>query len=288
MKWRNRRVSRNVEDRRHQRTGRRRNVAGGGLGTIVIILAAMYFGVDPQLVLGLLGTGAPQTSSRPDPNYRPDAAEQQLAQFTGVVLADTEDVWHPLFQQMGRRYQEPKLVLFTDAVRSACGHAQAAMGPFYCPGDNKVYIDLGFYQQLKNRHNAPGDFAQAYVIAHEVGHHVQNLLGISSQVHQAQQRLSKVKANHLSVMLELQADCLAGVWAHHTQRAKQVLEQGDIEEALAAASAIGDDRLQKQARGYARPESFTHGTSAQRVRWFKRGFDKGSISDCNTFETRVL
>ncbi len=288
MKWRNRRVSRNVEDRRHQRTGRRRGVAGGGLGTIVIILASLYFGVDPQLVLGLLGTGSPQSSSRPDPNYKPDAAEQQLAQFTGVVLADTEDVWHPLFQQMGRRYQEPKLVLFTDAVRSACGHAQAAMGPFYCPGDNKVYIDLGFYQQLKSRHNAPGDFAQAYVIAHEVGHHVQNLLGISSQVHQAQQRLNKAKANHLSVMLELQADCLAGVWAHHTQRAKQVLEQGDIEEALTAASAIGDDRLQKQARGYARPESFTHGTSAQRVRWFKRGFDKGSIADCNTFEANRL
>ena len=288
MKWRNRRVSRNVEDRRHQRTGRRRGVAGGGLGTIVIILASLYFGVDPQLVLGLLGTGTPQSSSRPDSNYKPDAAEQQLAQFTGVVLADTEDVWHPLFQQMGRRYQEPKLVLFTDAVRSACGHAQAAMGPFYCPGDNKVYIDLGFYQQLKSRHNAPGDFAQAYVIAHEVGHHVQNLLGISSQVHQAQQRLSKAKANHLSVMLELQADCLSGVWAHHTQRAKQVLEQGDIDEALTAASAIGDDRLQKQARGYARPESFTHGTSAQRVRWFKQGFDKGSIADCNTFEAKRL
>jgi predicted metalloprotease len=284
MKWRNRRASRNIEDRRNQRTSRRR----GGIGVIAIALAAMYFGVDPQLVMSLLGGGSSQTTTQTDPNYQPSAVEQQLAQFTSVVLADTEDVWNPLFQQMGKRYQEPKLVLFTDAVRSGCGNAQAAMGPFYCPGDNKVYIDLGFYQQLKKRHNAPGDFAQAYVIAHEVGHHVQNLLGTSGQVHQAQQRMSKEKGNQLSVMLELQADCFSGVWAYHTQRAKQVLEQGDIEEALTAASAIGDDRLQKQARGYATPESFTHGTSQQRVRWFKTGLNQGTIESCNTFEATRL
>lgn len=288
MRWRNRRTSSNVEDRRNQ-TSRGGRAAKGGVGTIVIALAAMYFlGVDPQLVMNILGGGATQTTSQADPNYRPSAAEQQLAQFTGVVLADTEDVWNPLFEQMGKRYQEPKLVLFTDAVRSACGHAQAAMGPFYCPGDNKIYIDLGFYQQLKNRHDAPGDFAQAYVIAHEVGHHVQNLLGISGQVQQAKQRMSKEKGNQLSVMLELQADCFSGVWAHHTERAKQVLEQGDIEEALTAASAIGDDRLQKQAKGYASPESFTHGTSEQRVRWFKTGFSKGTVESCNTFEAARL
>ncbi len=287
MKWRNRRASRNIEDRRSQRTTRRRG-ATGGIGVIAIALAAMYFGVDPQLVMSLLGGGSGQTTTQTNPNYQPSAAEQQLAQFTSVVLADTEDVWNKVFQQMGKRYQEPKLVLFTDTVRSGCGNAQAAMGPFYCPGDQKVYIDLGFYQQLKRRHNAPGDFAQAYVIAHEVGHHVQNLLGTSGQVHQAQQRMSKEKGNHLSVMLELQADCFAGVWAYHTQRAKQVLEQGDIEEALTAASAIGDDRLQKQARGYATPESFTHGTSQQRVRWFKTGFSQGTIESCNTFDATNL
>lgn len=287
MRWRNRRVSNNVEDRRNQTTRKGRGKTGG-IGVIVIALAAMYFGVDPQLIMSLIGGGSSQTTTQADPNYQPSAAEQQLAQFTGVVLADTEDTWNPLFRQMGKQYQEPKLVLFTDAVRSACGHAQAAMGPFYCPGDNKVYIDLGFYKQLKTRHNAPGDFAQAYVIAHEVGHHVQNLLGTSGKVHQAQQRMSKEKGNQLSVMLELQADCFSGVWAHHTERAKQILEQGDIDEALTAASAIGDDRLQKQARGYATPESFTHGTSQQRVRWFKTGFSQGTVESCNTFEAARL
>ena len=290
MKWRNRRVSNNVEDRRSSSAQRRgRGGKKGGIGIIVIALIGMYFGVDPQLIMGIMG-GNPltQTTSQPDPNYKPSPEQERLAQFTGVVLADTEDTWHPLFKQMGKRYQEPKLVLFTDKVRSACGHAEAAMGPFYCSGDNKVYIDLGFYQQLKKRHNAPGDFAQAYVIAHEVGHHVQNLLGTSGQVHQAQRSMSKEKGNQLSVMLELQADCYAGVWAHHTERAKQVLEQGDIEEALTAASAIGDDRLQKQARGYASPESFPHGTSQQRVRWFKTGFRQGTVESCNTFETTRL
>lgn len=288
MRWRNRRVSNNIQD---QRSSPARITGGkkGGIGIIVVALIAMYFGVDPKIIMSLMDGGALiQTTSQTDPNYKPSAEEQQLAQFTGVVLADTEDTWNPLFQQMGKRYQEPKLVLFTNAVRSACGHAEAAMGPFYCPGDNKVYIDLGFYQQLKNRHNAPGDFAQAYVIAHEVGHHVQNLLGISGQVHQVQQRMNQTEANTLSVRLELQADCLAGVWAHHTEKAKHVLEQGDIEEALTAASAIGDDRLQKQARGYASPESFTHGTSQQRIFWFKNGFSNGSVESCNTFEAARL
>ena len=291
MRWRNRRASRNIEDQRGSRPAVRRRVGkrSGGIGTIVIVLAAMYFGVDPQLIMGLLGGGGTtQTSSQPNENYRPSAAEEQLAQFTSVVLADTEDTWNPLFEKMGKRYKEPKLVLFTGAVRSACGHAESAMGPFYCSGDNKVYIDLDFYQQLKNRHNAPGDFAQAYVIAHEVGHHVQNLLGTSGQVHRAKRKLSKEKGNQLSVMLELQADCYSGVWAHHTERAKQVLEQGDIEEALTAASAIGDDHLQKQARGYITPESFTHGTSQQRVRWFKQGFKTGTVESCDTFKAASL
>ena len=186
------------------------------------------------------------------------------------------------------RYEEPKLVLFSDSVASACGHAQASMGPFYCPGDHKVYIDLGFYQQLKTQHNAPGDFAQAYVIAHEVGHHIQTILGISQEVRKAQRGLDSIQANQLSVKLELQADCYAGLWAHDTEKAKQILEQGDIAEALNAASAIGDDRLQKQARGYASPESFTHGSSEQRVRWFKQGFTDGTIAGCNTFAAAPL
>lgn len=283
MKWRNRRVSRNIEDRRAAGGGRGGAKKMGGVGAIVITLAAMYFGVDPKIIFGLLeGTGG-QSSSAQQSTYRPTAEQQKLAEFTGVVLADTEDTWNAVFQQQGIRYEEPKLVLFTNTVRSACGHAEAAMGPFYCPGDHKVYIDLGFYKQLKTQHSAPGDFAQAYVIAHEVGHHVQTLLGTSAKVRKAQQGMSKGQANQLSVRLELQADCYAGLWAHHTQKAKQILEQGDIEEALNAASQIGDDRLQKQARGYASPESFTHGTSQQRVEWFTKGFKEGSLQGCNTF-----
>ncbi|MGV6853010.1 MAG: KPN_02809 family neutral zinc metallopeptidase [bacterium] len=278
MKWKNRRVSGNIEDRRGiKKVGKR-----GGLVSIVIILAAMYFGVDPQVLFTVAdtvqGTGGGSTSQ-----YKPSAAEDRLAQFTSVVLADTEDVWNAKFKKLGGTYQEPKLVMFTGSVQSGCGNASAAMGPFYCPADKKVYIDLGFYKQLKSRHNAPGDFAQAYVIAHEVGHHVQNLLGLSSKVHKAQQGMSKTDGNKLSVLLELQADCLAGIWAHDTQKAKQVLEQGDIEEALNAASAIGDDRLQREATGRVQPESFTHGTSEQRVKWFKQGFQTGSIDQCNTF-----
>ncbi|MCU0538027.1 MAG: zinc metallopeptidase [Hydrococcus sp. Prado102] len=210
-------------------------------------------------------------------------ANDEMADFVSVVLADTEDTWHGIFQQSGQTYREPTLVLFRGAVESGCGYAEAAMGPFYCPLDEKVYIDLSFYQDLKNRFQAPGDFAQAYVIAHEVGHHVQNLLGISDKVRAAQRQVSEVEANQLSVRQELQADCFAGVWAHHAERSRQILEAGDIEEALNAASSIGDDRLQKQSRGYVVPESFTHGSSAQRVRWFKRGIETGEPAQCNTF-----
>jgi predicted metalloprotease len=218
------------------------------------------------------------------PGVRP-ANEEELAEFVSVVLADTEDTWNTLFQeQVGADYPEPTLVMFTGEVKSACGFAQAAMGPFYCPADQKVYIDLSFYEDLKNQHQAPGDFAQAYVVAHEVGHHVQNVLGISSQVHRLQQQVSKTQANDLSVRLELQADCLAGVWANHAQKTRDILEEGDIEEALNAASAIGDDRLQMEARGYVTPDSFTHGTSEQRVRWFTQGIQTGDMNQCNTFD----
>jgi predicted metalloprotease len=284
MKWRNRRVSRNIEDRRAEAGVSGGGKKIGGLGVILVTLGAMYFGVNPKIVLSLMeGLGGQTSSTTQNSNYQPTEEQQQLAQYTGVVLADTEDAWNSLFQQQGLRYQEPNLVLFTDSIRSACGHAEAAMGPFYCPGDNKIYIDLGFYRQLKNNHNAPGDFAQAYVIAHEVGHHVQTLLGISGKVRKAQQAVGQVEGNQLSVRLELQADCFAGVWAHHTEKAKRILETGDIEEALNAASAIGDDRLQKEARGYASPESFTHGSSKQRVKWFKKGLLDGTIQGCNTF-----
>lgn len=281
MKWRSRRRSSNVEDNRGRRIGRK--AGGGGIGVILLALAAMYFGVDPKIVMDMSDmVSAPQGSQTQ--NYQPTASENQLAEFVSVVLADTEDVWNALYKAQGKSYQEPRLVLFTGSVNSACGMAGAAMGPFYCPADKKVYIDLSFYEDLKSRHNAPGDFAQAYVIAHEVGHHVQNLTGISTQVHRAKQKLTKTEANKLSVKLELQADCLAGVWAHHAQRSKDILEPGDIQEALTAASAIGDDRLQQQGRGYVTPDSFTHGSSQQRVHWFKQGFELGKIGLCNTFE----
>lgn len=259
---------------------------GGGLGMVVMVLIALYFGVDPSVVLqtGLQEEPGP---ARP-PSAAPAGAEDPLADFVSVVLADTEDTWHALFQAGGERYQPPRLVLFSDAVQSACGSAQAAMGPFYCPADRKVYIDLGFYRDLRERHDAPGDFAQAYVIAHEVGHHVQNLLGVADEVHQRRARSDAATGNRLQVRMELQADCYAGLWAHHAERARGILEQGDIEEALNAATAIGDDRLQRRAQGYVVPESFTHGSSAQRVRWFKRGFDTGEFAACNTFDGREL
>lgn len=284
MRWRSGRRSTNVEDRRRVRVSRK--AAGGGIGIVVVALIAMYFGVDPSIFLSQQGPTSSINTQTTTREISP--AENQLSEFVSVVLADTEDTWNGLFGKMGKQYREPTLVLFSGAVQSACGFAQAAMGPFYCPADQKVYIDLSFYRDLKNRHGAPGDFAQAYVIAHEIGHHVQTLLGISEKVHSARSRVSQVEGNKLSVMQELQADCFAGVWAHHADRARQILEEGDIEEALGAASAIGDDRLQRRGRGYVTPDSFTHGSSAQRVRWFKRGLKTGDVLDCNTFRADNL
>ncbi|MEM9682378.1 MAG: neutral zinc metallopeptidase, partial [Pseudomonadota bacterium] len=252
----------------------------------IMVVVALLLGVDPrQLLTGIQEPGGgPVTQSAP-PRTGPDP----LRDFVAVVLADTEDVWHDLFpKNFNRAYQEPRLVLFEGGVRSACGFAQSAVGPFYCPGDQKVYLDLNFFRTLQQRFDAPGDFAQAYVIAHEVGHHVQTLLGLLQKVQQAQSRLPKAEANELSVRIELQADCLAGVWANQAERSKAILEEGDIEEALNAASAVGDDTLQKQAQGYVVPDSFTHGTSAQRQRWFKRGFDTGQPNACDTFNAKSL
>ena len=255
-------------------------LAGGGIGLLVLVGVGLFLGVDPSALMQVVQT---QQRSAPAPRTGSTKLEDEQSQFVAVVLADTEDTWNEIFRQSGRDYREPRLVLFSGSVRSACGFAQAAMGPFYCPADQKVYIDLSFYSDLQNRFQAPGDFAQAYVIAHEVGHHVQTLLGISAQVQRQKAQLSKSEANQLSVRQELQADCLAGIWAHHADRTRALLEQGDIEEGLNAASAIGDDRLQKQSRGYVTPESFTHGSSAQRVKWFKRGYASGDINACDTF-----
>jgi len=244
----------------------------------------MLFGVDPGVLLNQLETAPPPAASTPGT----PPAQDELTEFVSVVLADTEDTWRILFKQMGGAYREPKLVLFSNQIRSACGFAQAATGPFYCPADQKVYIDLVFYQELKTRFQAPGDFAQAYVIAHEVGHHVQNLIGVSEKVHQARNRMNEAQSNALSVRQELQADCFAGIWAHHAHKARQIIEQGDIEEALQAASSIGDDHLQMQSKGYVVPDGFTHGSSEQRVRWFKRGIESGNINACDTFKARAL
>lgn len=286
MRWRGGRRSSNIEDRRGARPSR--GLLGGGIGTIVIIVIAMYFGVDPTfLIEGMQRVNVPSSSTgkRPAPE---DLANDPLADMISVVMADTEDVWHEIFAAQGRSYQEPKLVLFSGATRSACGMGQAAMGPFYCPADQKAYIDLSFYEDMRNRFRAPGDFAQAYVLAHEVGHHVQNLLGISSEVRRMQSGRGKAQANELSVRLELQADCLAGVWANRADKARGLLEAGDIEEALNAAAAIGDDRLQRQSRGTVVPESFTHGTSAQRQRWFEAGLRSGDPDSCDTFNAANL
>lgn len=284
MRWRGGRRSENVEDRRGVRVSR--GFVGGGIGTIVLILFALYLGIDPTFLLNQAPTvSVPPTGTSRE--ARP-AEENRLAEFVSVVLADTEDTWNDLFRQAGGQYREPTLVLFTEAVDSACGFAESAVGPFYCPRDEKVYIDLEFYRELRDRFRAPGDFAQAYVVAHEIGHHVQNLLGISEQVQNARARVSQAQGNRLSVRLELQADCLAGVWANHADRARSIIEEGDVEEALGAASAIGDDRLQKQARGFVVPDAFTHGTSEQRVRWFRRGLEEGDIERCNTFDAARL
>jgi uncharacterized protein len=277
MRWEGGRESANVEDRRGMSGV---GIAGGGIGAVVVVVLALLFGVDPSVLLQGDQEYAPPSQQERSGSATPN---DELGRFVSVVLADTEDTWGAIFQSLGRSYQDPKLVLFTGATQTACGTGQSATGPFYCPRDEKVYIDLSFYRELQARFRAPGDFAQAYVIAHEIGHHVQNQLGIMSQVDQLRARASRTQANAISVRLELQADCFAGIWAHHAQRSRQVLEQGDLEEALNAAAAIGDDRLQKQSQGIVVPESFTHGSSAQRVSWFKRGFDSGQIKSCDTF-----
>jgi uncharacterized protein len=278
MRWTGRR-SDNIEDRRGMGMPL---VAGGGIGTIILVLAALFFGFDPGVVL--------QQGASPPASEAPATSpgRDELRDFVAVVLADTEDTWAELFRRMNREYQDPKLVLFTGSVQSACGIAGAAVGPFYCPGDHKLYLDLDFFRALRTRLGAPGDFAQAYVIAHEVGHHVQALLGISERVTTRRRSADRATANALSVRQELQADCFAGVWAHHANRTRQILEAGDLEEALGAAAAVGDDRLQRQAEGRTAPESFTHGTSAQRVRWFRRGFDSGAVDRCDTFRAEQL
>ena len=294
MRWREGRRSQNVEDRRGARMpGGGLRIGGGGL--VLLLIVMWLLGADPLTLLSMLaGGGGDVVQVDPRPGAPGAAApgtadpQDELADFVSVVLADTEDTWGELFSEAGRRYAPPRLVLFTDVVRSACGMAQSAVGPFYCPRDQKVYIDLGFYRDLQERFRAPGDFAQAYVIAHEVGHHVQTLLGISQQVEQHRRRVSQAEGNQLSVRLELQADCLAGVWAHHAHRARQLLEEGDVEEGLGAAAAIGDDRIQRQTQGTVAPESFTHGSSEQRVAWFRRGLERGDFDACDTFSAGTL
>ncbi|WP_145515054.1 KPN_02809 family neutral zinc metallopeptidase [Yersinia massiliensis] len=288
MRWQGRRESDNVEDRRGSSYGGggfRPPIGGkGGLVILIVVLVAGYYGVD---LTPLLNGGDPmsQTQTQPRAPSSVSAKDDQYAKFTSVVLADTEDTWKPIFQKMGRTYQEPKLVMYRGATRTGCGTGQSVMGPFYCPADSTVYIDLSFYEEMKNKLGAGGDFAQAYVIAHEVGHHVQHLMGIDTKVRQQQQGATQAEANRLSVKMELQADCFAGVWGKAMDE-QQVLEVGDLQEALNAAQAIGDDRLQQQSQGRVVPDSFTHGTSQQRYTWFKRGFDSGDPNSCNTFASR--
>ena len=284
MRWRGERESSNVEDRRGM-SGGGRIAIGGGLGTLVIIIIAVLLGADPRQILQQVpNDSAPSTTQAPRPG---NTEEEELKKFVSVVLGKTEDVWQDIFRQNGKQYRDPTLVLFTGEVQSACGLGGAASGPFYCPGDQKVYIDLSFYEELRRRFRSPGDFAQAYVIAHEVGHHVQKLLGISDRVDSMQRRMSEVDANRLSVRMELQADFFAGVFARYVQK-QGLLEEGDIEEALNAASAIGDDAIQKQTSGRVVPDSFTHGTSEQRLRWFRKGFDTGDIRQGDTFSATNL
>lgn len=281
MRWQDRRESNNVEDRRQQGGGGGIPIGGKGrLILLVVVMVAGYYGVDLSPLLS-----EPATQSQPQRQEMSQPAKDPLARFTSVMLASTEDAWGEIFQQSGSRYQAPKLVLYRGATRTGCGQGQSVMGPFYCPADRTVYIDLSFYQEMRDKLGADGDFAQGYVVAHEVGHHVQNLLGIERKMREQQQGLSRADQNKLSVKLELQADCFAGVWGHYMQR-EQVLEHGDLEEALNAAQAIGDDRLQQQSQGRVIPDSFTHGSSAQRYAWFKRGFDSGKPASCNTFAAR--
>jgi predicted metalloprotease len=283
MLWRDQRESDNVEDERGSGGGGGRIVLGGGIGTVILVVLYLLLGGNPQALFNSQQAQLPQNAQ-----YDSQAPHDEASKFVAAVLADTEDAWHAVFQQMGREYEEPKLVLFTDQTRSGCGFASGATGPFYCPEDRRVYIDLGFFNELQNRLGAGGDFAEAYVIAHEVGHHVQNLLGISDRVQAARRRLSESEYNQLSVRLELQADFLAGVWARYADRIKHIVEAGDIEEAIRAAGAVGDDRLQYRSRGYVVPDSFTHGTSEQRVRWFRRGYETGDLSQGDTFSAPDL
>jgi hypothetical protein len=298
MKWEGQRQSDNVEDRRGAGglggglgggMGPRIGGRGIGLGTIVIaLIAGWIFGINPLALMGMMGGGGSVSPGMQQAPAPPSAANDEVKAFVATVLASTEDVWSAQFRAAGGAYQAPGLVVFRGSTRTACGQGQAAMGPFYCPADQKVYIDLGFFDTLDRRLGAPGDFAQAYVVAHEVGHHVQRLLGITAKVDGMRGRVPEEQMNALSVRLELQADCLAGVWAHHSQKAKAWLEPGDIEEGLNAASRIGDDTLQRRSQGVVVPESFTHGTSAQRMNWFKRGLGSGNMAECNTFEARQV
>lgn len=279
MRWQGRRQSTNVEDRRGMSGGK--IALGGGLGTIIIVIIVLLLGGNPSSLLDNLQTGTSTTEG----DYQPTAHEEELAQFVAVVLAETENVWDSIFREGGMEYRQPKLVLFNSQVQSACGYTSAATGPFYCPSDEKVYIDLNFLEEMQQRLNAPGDFAIAYIISHEVGHHVQKLLGILEQVQAYQGQMDQTEYNQLNVRLELQADFLAGVWAHHAQRMANIIEEGDLDEAFNAASSVGDDRIQKQTQGYIVPDSFTHGTSAQRVNWFTRGWRTGDINQGDTFNS---
>ncbi len=280
MRWKGRKESSNVEDRRGISP---KGIVGGGIGTIVIVVVVLLLGGDPTSILQNVQLNDQTTSS----NYTESAGDKELAQFVSVVLAETENIWSEIFKEKGESYREPKLVLFNGRVESACGIAGSSTGPFYCPGDEKLYIDLSFYNELQSRFKAPGDFAMAYVIAHEVGHHIQKLTGVMDKMDELRSRLSEEEYNMYSVRLELQADFYAGVWAHYTQQ-ENLLESGDIEEALTAASAVGDDNIQKQSQGYVVPESFTHGTSEQRKKWFYKGFTTGDIMQGNTFSARDL
>ena len=289
MRWRDGRRSQNIEDARGSGG---RGFGGGGLklgvGSLVLLAAAYFLGVDPRLVMGALQATSGGAPGAPTQEVATSQPTDEGADFMSVVLADTEDTWGALFSAAGEQYPPPRLRLYEGGTRSGCGSASAEAGPFYCPADQRIYIDLSFFAELERRFQAPGDFAQAYVVAHEVGHHVQTITGISDKVRAAQQRGSAEEANALQVRMELQADCFAGIWAHHAQRSRQILESGDVEEALGAAAAVGDDTIQKRAQGYVVPESFTHGSAGQRQQWFARGFQGGDLAQCDTFAARAL
>ena len=287
MRWRDERQSDNIEDRRGMSLSRGAKIGGfGGLGIVAVVLIGMFLGVDPSVLLQAVS--GIQSTSVSEPQVSQRVTHDDQRDFVAVVLAETEDVWHEAFRMMGRTYEPPKLVLFSGAVDSACGMAGSAVGPFYCPSDQKVYLDLSFFEDLRSKFGVSGDFAEAYVIAHEVGHHVQTLVGISQRVRQLQSQSGSADQNRLSVMMELQADCFSGVWAHQTDKNRKILEEGDIEEGLNAASAIGDDRIQRRSQGYVVPDAFTHGSSDQRVHWFKRGLENGTIEACDTFNASQL